>query len=240
MADTLSRMLHSIVGQSYENWKLIITDDVSDPDQYEALKETVSKFRTLMGSSTKIETFFNDTKRWEVENVLRAIKECDDDDIICRIDCDDWLTDADALSIIDHAYKSYAVVDAMWTKHRWGFSDRNISNDMSQGADPYVHPWVSSHLKTFRKKLLNGIPVENFKNQAGQFVRRAGDQAIYLPALKRANMWCFIPRVMYHYSIDERGGEVYTTDDAKFQRGEAEFLRERGYVNEGEPWEKFV
>jgi hypothetical protein len=101
---------------------------------------------------------------------------------------------------------------------------------MKEGADPYKHPWVSSHLKTFRKKLLNSVKDENYRGEDGQYIKRAGDQAVYLPALKNTDKRAFLPRVMYHYTIDD-SPETYQTKDAVFQKDEAEFLRRRGYID---------
>lgn len=236
MAASIARMLHSIYGQSYANWKLIITDDVSSVDDRARLKATVNQFRSIQNSGSfindidKVIVHYNAEKRWETLNVLNMIRQhCAPEDIVCRIDCDDYLCDLDALAIIHSAYEQTGC-DALWTMHRWGLSDRNISGSMSDESDPYVHPWVSSHLKTFRARLLNGVNEENFKGETGEYVRRAGDQALYLPVLKNAAKRFFLPRVVYHYHIDEQGGAVYQTDDARFQRDEALFLRSRGFV----------
>lgn len=225
-APTLPRMLHSLYGQSYDKWHLILIDDVSDPDHASAASDTIDSFIDLRPSH--ISVIWNEEKKWEVANVLRGVSMCADDDIVCRIDADDWLTDLDTLAIIDAAYTQLKA-DCIWTAHRWGFSDKNISGPMSPGSDPYKHPWVSSHLKTFRKKLLNGVNDENFRGEDGQYIRRAGDQAIFLPALHNAKSWGYIPRVCYHYTIDDVP-ETYQTPDARFQRDEALFLRSRGYV----------
>jgi hypothetical protein len=72
----------------------------------------------------------------------------------------------------------------------------------------------------------------------GELVRRAGDQALYLPILHNAKKWMYLPRVLYSYTIDEQGGAVYQTDDAKFQKAEADFIRARGYVSIGDTWEQ--
>lgn len=167
------------------------------------------------------------------------LRDCEDEDIICRIDADDWLIDLDALAIINETYNKLGC-DALWTAHRWGFSDHNISGPMPPTANPYVHPWVSSHLKTFRKRLLNGVPYQNFLNMNGELVRRAGDQSLYLPVLHNAKHRIFLPRVMYHYSIDEQNGAVYHTDDARFQKAEADFIRNRGYIADGIAWEEAI
>ena len=106
---------------------------------------------------------------------------------------------------------------------------QNISGPMQDGADPYKHPWVSSHLKTFRKSLITNVPDENFRGPDGDYIKRAGDQAIYLPVLHNSKKRGFFPRVMYYYRIDMKP-ETFQSDDAKFQKSEGEFLRERGYV----------
>lgn len=226
-AETLPRMLHSIYGQSYDNWHLVLIDDVSSEDNVKSAKATIEKFESL--ASHKITTIWNTNKLWEVANVLKGLSLCKSDDIICRIDADDWLTDLDALSIVNVAYEQLNC-DIVWTAHRWSFSDKNISAPMGNEADPYKHPWVSSHLKTFRKKLLDGVNDVNFRGEDGEYIKRAGDQAIYLPALHNSKNRLFIPRVMYHYTIKDVP-ETYQTTDAMFQRDEAVFLRRRGYVS---------
>lgn len=242
----VGQMLASIVGQSYSNWKIILIDDVSDREEQVKCNKIIFRYQELLGhlghDPTKLQVIWNgdDPKRgkqWEVANVLHGISMCEDDDIVCRIDADDWLTDLDALAYLNALYNQSGA-DVLWTAHRWGFTDKNISGPMPADADPYKHPWVSSHLKTFRKRLINGVPYENFTNMNGELVRRAGDQAVYLPILNRASRRGFVPRVMYHYTLDEQGGAVYQTNDAKFQKAEADFIRARGYVSSGISWEQ--
>jgi glycosyltransferase involved in cell wall biosynthesis len=223
--DTLQRMLHSLYGQSHESWRLILIDDMSSDEHASKCENIIKNFSAF---SDKIHLITNDEKRWEVANVLRGLSECSETDIVCRIDADDWLTDLDALKILDQVYSATSA-DAVWTAHRWGFTDQNISGALPDRANPYTHPWVSSHLKTFRKSIITGVNDENFRGENGQYIKRAGDQAIYLPVLHRAKKRVFVPRVMYHYTID-LSPSTFQTHDAKFQRDEAIFLRERGFV----------
>lgn len=231
----LPRMLHSIFGQSYDNWKIILIDDVSSVEHVNEAKNIINKFE--QHDKNKLQVIWNTEKKWEVSNVLNGISKCNDNDIICRIDADDWLIDLDALSFINSVYDNNNC-EALWTAHRWGYSDKNISGPMSNNVNVYQHPWVSSHLKTFRKKLINEVSYQNFLNENGELVKRAGDQAIYLPVLHKAKIKGFLPRVMYHYTINDVP-ETYQTDDAKFQKDEAIFLRSRGYVSSGDPWEDY-
>lgn len=226
-AGTLSRMLHSIAGQSYENWRLILIDDMSDDGHIKAYNRYIADFNQILGEG-KIGVIKNTEKRWEVANVLHGISMCEDEDIICRIDADDYLTDLDALAYLNVIYERTGA-EVLWTNHRWGLSDKNISGPMHVLADPYKHPWVSSHLKTFRKRLINNVNDQNFRGEDGNYIRRAGDQAILLPILWNTKKRVYVNRCFYHYNINDVP-ETYQTDDARFQRDEALFLRARGYV----------
>lgn len=232
---TLGQCLASLVGQSYKDWRIILIDDVSDKEEVIKQAEIIRSWRRMCqpgmtddSNDSQIMALWNDTKKWEVANVLEGISLCRDEDIVCRLDADDWLTDLDALMYLNAVYKQTGA-EALWTAHRWAYTDKNISGPMSPDADPYQHPWVSSHLKTFRKRLINGIKDDNFRGEDGEYVRRAGDQAIYLPILHQTQKRGFVPRVFYHYSIRDVP-ETYQTPDARFQRDEALFLRKRGYV----------
>lgn len=246
--ETIAQTLFSLLAQSYDNWKIICIDDMST----DKTKKIIQNFSYMLDSTQldgewtgikrggeHIDLIENTEKCWEVKNVLKGISMCDSNDIVCRIDGDDWLTDNDALQILNAIYESNEDIEAVWTAHRWGYSQKNISGPMPPGVDVFAHPWVSSHLKTFRKKLIEGIPDENFRNKSGDYVKRAGDQAIYLPVLHRAKLYGFVGAVMYHYTINDVP-ETYQTDDAKYQRNEADDLRSRGYVENGISWEEVI
>lgn len=229
---TLARMLHSLCGQSYQNWQLILIDDVST--DFDKSLQVVYQFLPLIDN--RLTFIKNHTKKWEVANVLHGISLCKNEDIICRIDADDALCDLDALAIMNSVYNN-TNCDVAWSQHRWGMSDRNISGPLGDSKKCYESPWVSSHLKTFRKKLINNVCFTNFLNQDGDLVKRCGDQAIYLPVIYKSERCAFVPRPLYSYTIDEQGGAVYQTEDAKFQKEEAEFIRSRGFVSTGTHWE---
>lgn len=221
---TVAQTLMSLAAQCYPDWHAIILDDMST-DGTPDLIETLARHLSI---SDKITLVRNTEKKWEVENVLIGISMCKEDDIICRLDADDWLCDIDALAIINDRYNKLPI-DVLWTAHRWSFTNINISNYLPAGADPYTHPWVSSHFKTFRKSAITRVADENFRGQDGKYFKRIGDQAIYLPVLKCSKGWHFEPIVAYHYTIDLKA-ENFHTDDAKFQKSEAEYLRMRGFV----------
>lgn len=225
-AETIARSIFSVWFQTYPNWKIVIRDDMST----DGTPELIDSLRNQLGlGEDKLSLTVNTEKMWEIRNIVEGLKESESNDIICRLDGDDWLCDSDALSIIDHRYKTLGC-DVLWTSHRWSFTNQNISGPLPKNADPYKHPWVSSHLKTFRKSLIEDVKDENFRGADGEYFKRIGDQTIYLPVLHQsAGNWHYEPIVAYHYTIDMQP-QTFQTEDAKFQRSEGEFLRTRGFI----------
>lgn len=221
---TICQTLMSVIAQTHRDWKVIIRDDMST----DKTVEIANSLKSAFGLQDMIEIQVNSEKKWEVRNVLEMIHQCQDNDIICRLDADDWLTDLDIITILNHKYENEGF-DAVWTAHRWGFTGMNISGPLPDDANVYQHPWVSSHFKTFRKSLIDNVDDQNFRGEDGNYFKRIGDQAIYLPVLHLAKKRQFLPIVAYHYTIDMQTA-TFQTDDAKFQKSEAEFLRERGFI----------
>lgn len=232
---TLEQMLLSVVAQSYKNWKIILVDDMSNADELNKCKSIIEKINSYFeyNDSSKILLLENESKKWEVENVLNCISYCNDEDIVCRLDPDDYLCDLNALELLNHSYTSDPEIEAIWTAHRWfdenGITMNNISNNMPYLIDVYKHPWVSSHFKTFRKKVINSINDKNFRGKDGEYIKRAGDQAIYLPILQKCKKYGFLPIMTYAYRCN-MSKETFQSEDAIFQKKEGEFIRSRGFV----------
>ena len=224
--ETIQYSINTVMMQNYPDWGIVVVDDMSTDGTPDAVQEMIDSYNM---PEDRLKLIVNTEKKWEIANVLEGMKHADDSDIICRLDGDDWLCDTDALAILNYRYESEGY-DAIWTAHRWSFTHANMSTDLPNDANPYEHEWVSSHLKTFRKKLLSGVKDENFRNSEGEYFKRIGDQVIYLPALyQAAGNWHFEPIVAYHYNI-ELNQDTFHTEDAKFQKDEALELRERGFV----------
>lgn len=233
---TILQTLKSFLSQSYRHYSIIIVDDMSTDNTI----EVVNEYKRKNIEENDIFVIQNKEKKWLLNNMLLGVKECSDDDIICLVDCDDWLTENDCLYALNEVYSSNEQIDAAWTAHRWGYTSTNISNYLPEGADPYKYEWVSSHLKTFRKKVLNGVSDTNFRNRDNVYFKRACDQALYLPVLKNSRKSNYLPFVTYHYTIDISDKKQFHTPEAHYQVNEAEYIRNRGYISSGESWEKFI
>ena len=139
--------------------------------------------------------------------------------------------------MLDYVYKQHDPA-VLWTAHRWEYTDRNISNQMKlqKGMTVYQHPWVSSHMKTFRAKNLKDVPMSNFFDDENNWIMIACDQAVFLPMMHKSinegKNLIFFPRVCYHYSINLQDPALFTCDRSINQKQSAEFIRNRGYLTQ--------
>lgn len=232
-ADTVAQTLLSLLAQSYEHWSAEIRDDLSTDETV----EQVTRFIRAFGLEGKMRLVINTEKHGEVRNTLEAAKSIGPDEVICRLDGGDWLTDNDGLAMLDAAYRHYGDdLAVLWTKHRWGFSTKNISaplDDENEDVYQEVDNWRVSHLKTWKRWAMDGINDANYRDASGRYIMNACDRAIILPILHKARLAgkkrVYLPHCMYHYTIDDRP-ETYQTDRAKAQRRMAEFIHKRGFI----------
>ena len=89
-----------MISQSYNNWKILIRDDMST----DSTRKIVDNIVSVFGLGEKIKVKTNKSKKWEVANIIDMLEECDDNDIVCRLDGDDWLTDLDCFAILRERY----------------------------------------------------------------------------------------------------------------------------------------
>jgi len=229
--EDIAKTLHSMMAQSYDNWRAILINDVST-DSGPGLVE-----RIVEGSIHRDKfTLVDRTEKYgEVCNTLVSLESIEDDEVVCRLDGGDWLLENDLLWVLNETYKDPSQAVA-WTAHRWSYTPRNISGPMNLQPNQtvYQHPWVSSHLKTFRAEQLRKVPKANFFADDGQYIMIACDQAIFLPMMhlshREGKKLNFIPVVGYHYNIDLGDKNLFTSQRSINQKMSAEMIRERGFL----------
>lgn len=227
----IEQTLHSMMAQSYKNWRAIIINDIST----DKTLETINKVVKGTVYSDRFTIIDNKEKMGEVRNTLQSINQIDDEEIVCRVDGGDWLTENDALWMLNSVYNN-TTVDVAWTSHRWAYTPQNISGPLAlkDGQTVYQHPWVSSHMKTFRCRRLRSVPEANFKDADGNYIMIACDQAVFLPmmhmTLSEKRLVGHLPVVCYHYSIDLHDKNLFSSDRSIRQKNSAEWIRARGFV----------
>ena len=168
----IKKTLFSMMAQSYDSWRAVFIDDVSD-DQTAQVVEDISK---SLGMGDRVRVVRREEKFGETRNTLEEIENIEDDEVVCRLDGGDWLTENDTLFYMDEIYRKYEP-GAAWTNHRWSFTANNISAplNLKERQTVYQHPWVSSHLKTFRAKNLKRVSKKNFLDENGEWLRFNGE-----------------------------------------------------------------
>jgi hypothetical protein len=204
---------------------------MSTDDTLKSIKDTTQNSRF----ANRFTIIDNVEKMGEVRNTLQASNLIEDDEIVCRVDGGDWLTENDCLKMLDGIYQDRSV-DVIWTSHRWGYTNENISGPLTLRPDMtvYQHPWVSSHMKTFRCNRIRSVPDVNFRDEEGNYIMIACDQAVFLPmmhmTIRENRILGHVPSVCYHYSIDLHDKNLFKSDRAIRQKNSAMMLRARGFI----------
>ena len=229
--NNIRQTLFSIFSQSYDNWRVILIDDVSTDKTTEVAINLVES----LGCREKFNFIRREEKYGEVRNTVEEIEWIDNDEVVVRLDAGDWLTDNDTLYYLNCVYREHKPA-VCWTSQRWAYTSYGISKQMNlqSNMSVYDHPWVSSHLKTFRASALKRVNPKNFFDDEGNWIMIACDQAVFLPmihlAIKNKEPLVYLPLVCYHYNIDLEKPGLFTEDRSVKQKMSAEWIRERGYV----------
>ena len=226
----IKNTLFSMISQSYKNWRAIFIDDVSDDNTGQVVMD-IAKSLSL---GSQVEVVRREEKFGETKNTLTEIERIEDNEVVCRLDGGDWLTENDTLYFLNNIYEKHNP-GVLWTDHRWEYTFNNISGPIDPNISIYEHDWVTSHLKTFRASKLKRVPKANFLDENGNWVMIACDQTVFLPmlhmCLENREPLGHLPIVCYHYSIQLDNWEKLSTSERAYnQRDMAMWIRERGFV----------
>jgi glycosyltransferase involved in cell wall biosynthesis len=230
-SDGIEQTLISVMGQTNKDWSMTVIDDMST----DGTAGVVRAFARNNQAFHKISVITRTEKYGEVRNTLDVCSRLDPETIVIRLDAGDWLTDLGCFEILSRVYDQYDAA-VVWTAHRWAWTNQNISGPIDPNISVYEQPWKSSHLKTFRVRDFMGLNPKNFLDDDGNHIMIACDQAVFLPMMERARKrgrpLVYIPMLMYHYSIDLQKPDLFTCDRSLMQKQSAEWIRERGYIDE--------
>ena len=229
--EDIEKTLYSMLAQSYKNWRAIFIDDVSDDNTGDVIRGIAKSLKL----GDRVSVVRREEKFGETKNTLTEIENIKDEEVVCRLDGGDWLTENDTLAFLDQIYQKHKP-SVLWTKHRWAYTSQNISGPMNlqTGQTVYQHPWVSSHLKTFKAEKLKRVPKKNFYDENGDWIMIACDQTVFLPmmhmSIQNKEPIVHLPLVCYHYSIDLQKPNLYHNERSYKQRDMALWVRERGFL----------
>ncbi len=191
--------LDSVISQTYNNFRIIYYDDAST----DGTAEFVQKYAASKNFN-KIHLVRNKVRVGPHLNIYRAIHSCDDDEIICILDGDDWFAHEQVLTKLNAVYTNPDVwltygSYKKYVENKLGIS-RQLPKEVIEKNSIRDYPWVTSHLRTFYSWLYKRIAIEDLIVK-GSFIPYAGDMAIMFPMIEMAgNHALFIKDVLMIYN----------------------------------------
>ncbi len=196
--DYVGRCIESVKIQTHEDWSMLIV--VDDSAEHEGARLTLEAAGKEAAGDKRIKVIGSPGRRYALRNRVEGIdRYCPHDAVVAKLDADDYLSDPGALAAISERYDRDPELDALWTQFVTDKGERGFCRDMPSEADAADYKWVTSHMQTFRKRLLWGVGREVFLENGDDWWKTATDQALYLPLLNLAKKRTFLNRVCYVY-----------------------------------------
>lgn len=200
--------------QTYDNWDGIVVDDMSTDKTVQIIKSHLPKKMTLVLNKKNIGSLANQVK-------IMPPDVFPDEDVIVKVDGDDWLYNRDSLKILSKYYENPDV----WMT----YGSFNYFPSGKRGVDPVPVPkdydfrrsrWVMSHLRSFKYFLFKNILVEDLKSkEINDFYETSEDCAVMKPMAEMAG-WehiKYIKDVLYVYNSGNplKDGRIHRSLQAK-------------------------
>lgn len=190
----ISNCILSVAQQDYDNYVHVLIDDCSTDNSFEVARQTIDSLPPEVRSKFSLQK--NLTNRGAVYNQITAIDiHGEDDDIVMLLDGDDWLVNNNTLF---HLYNDYYNYGTEFTYGScWSLVDNiplvaqdypeSVKQNRSYREHKFNWNMPYTHLRTFRKSLINSIDQSEFKDENGEWYRAGGDGSIFYSLIERAN-----------------------------------------------------
>jgi glycosyltransferase involved in cell wall biosynthesis len=198
--------LDSVLNQTYNNWKIIYVDDFSTDKTYELVEKYIKDNKL----DDKFMLIKNDKNMKQAYSRYQCYKYCNDDDIICFLDGDDWLYDKYVLEKLNKEYDD----DIMITYGTYcNFEDGKLgsirkppkykSRSINFGSYRTCKGWYGVPLRTGYAKIYKEMPESYMFDNDGNWMSACTDVAEFLWAIEKSlKKFKVIEYPTYVYNID--------------------------------------
>jgi len=203
------RNLISVFRQNYKNWRIIYIDDCSTDNTYDLVKNFINQ----QNMEKKVTLIKNKTRNYQAFSRHEGYMKCDDEEICVLLDGDDWLANEHVFNILKKEYTKHKLV-LTYGAHIYFHKGRTKLNK-KYGTDEYPDeiirdnsyrsygPFVAQHLRTVKAEILKKIPIEQLKDNMGNWLKKCTDVAEMYWALENSNgKFKNIKKVLLIYNVD--------------------------------------
>ena len=205
----IGKCVESVKSQTFTNWRMVIVDDASADDSANVAEAAAA-------GDPRITVVRNAARKYALRNAVNAIdRYASHNAIVFCLDGDDWLANDTALATVMAEYAADLELDALWTRHlREDGSVGPVCRDISANVRPVDTDWRSSHMKTFRKRVIWGVNRDIWLDENGKWWKSAYDVALYLPIVSLARKRKFLPVPLYVYNRTSSRDHVHAQQAA--------------------------
>ena len=198
--------LDSILKQTYKLWRIIYIDDYSTDNTY----NLVNNYRKINQLENNFILLKNKQNMKQAYSRYQAYKYCDDDEVICFLDGDDWLYDNKVLENLNREYQN----DIKLTYGSY-YKYENNENKTFVKSKPYeenvimhklyrkMKGWYGIPLRTGYASLYKSMPKSYLLDNDGNWMSACTDVAEFLWGIEKSEgKFKNIEYPTYVYNID--------------------------------------
>lgn len=201
----IEKCLFSIKNQVHQDFECIIYNDASTDNTGAKIDNFLNHF-----DDPRFRVVHNDHNQKALHNIVEGFKILKSyespDAILAVVDGDDYLFCEYSLALINQAYEqrndlmlTYGSF-VMWPTGELSFP-REFPQEIIKRNDYRKHPFISSHLRTFKSKLWNAIDDNDLRDVDGDYFKVGWDVSFMLPMLEMAaGRYQYIPNILYVYN----------------------------------------
>lgn len=177
------RNVRSALDQKYPNFRVVFVDDASTD-------ATGNIAKGIAHGSDRFTYVRNKAQKKAMANIYEAIHSFKDEEIVVLLDGDDWLAHDRVLTRLNEVYADPSVWVTYgsyveYPSYRKGDCSRRVPSEWIEKGQLRSHPFLMSHLKTFRAGLFKKIGLQKFLFE-GAFLPASSDLAFMTAMIEMA------------------------------------------------------
>lgn len=200
----IQRCLMSIRTQTYTNYECVIINDASTDQTESRIDEFIVRF-----GDNRFKVVHNRQNKKVLKNLIDGFNFLDAKDdpesVLVVVDGDDFLFCEFSLEQVHQHYANSNILMTYGSFIHWPTGEtsfpRFFPNNIVENRDFRKHPFISSHLRTYKSKLWFAINDEDLRDTDGEYFKVGCDVATMIPMLEMSgNRFKYIQNVLYVYN----------------------------------------